>query len=62
MDIQSMKMIGVAATVGAVAMLCASVAQATSCTFSCTHDVPEPATLGLLGLGLAGAAIARWRK
>ena len=59
------KLIAIAATAGTIAMLCAPAAQAvvTICAFACkTASVPEPATLGLMVLGLAGAAIARRRK
>jgi hypothetical protein len=59
------KLIAVAAAAGTIALLSAPAAQAvvTICAFSCkTSSVPEPATLGLLVLGLAGAAIARRRK
>jgi PEP-CTERM motif len=59
------RFIVVAATAGTIAMLSAAVAQASViCAFSCktASSVPEPATLGLLALGLAGAAIARRRK
>jgi hypothetical protein len=59
------RLVAIAATAGTIAMLSAAVAQATViCAFSCktSSSVPEPATLGLLALGLAGAAIARRRK
>jgi hypothetical protein len=60
------KLTAIAATAGTIAMLCAPAAQAvvTTCAFACktASSVPEPATLGLLALGLAGAAIARRRK
>ena len=60
------KLIAIAATAGTIALLSAPAAQAvvTICAFSCrtASSVPEPATLGLLALGLAGAAIARRRK
>jgi hypothetical protein len=62
MDIRKVRIIGIAATVGAVVMLCMPVTQATICTFACTHEALEPATLGLLALGLAGVAMARRRK
>jgi hypothetical protein len=62
MDIRRIRFVGIAATVGAIAMLCAPVAQAAVCGFSCIRQVPEPATLGLLAIGLAGAVMARRRK
>ena len=66
MKITKMRFVAIAATVGAVAMLSARVAQAQPICIDggCSHptSVPEPATLGLLALGLAGATIARRRK
>jgi hypothetical protein len=64
MNSSKIRLIAFAATAGTIAMLSAAAAQATViCAFSCkTSSVPEPATLGLLALGLAGAAIARRRK
>ncbi len=31
-------------------------------TFGSTEVVPEPGTLALIGIGLAGLCIVRWRK
>jgi hypothetical protein len=64
MSISKIKSIAVVATVGTIAMLCVPTAQAAMCVFACgvATSVPEPATLGLLALGVAGAAIARRRK
>lgn len=72
MKITKVRFVAIAATVGAVAVLSAPVAQASpavcsdvasaTSTATCPTSVPEPATLGLLALGLVSAAIARRRK
>lgn len=65
MNSSKTRLIAVAVTTGTIAMLSSTVAQAAViCAFSCktASSVPEPATLGLLAVGLIGAAIARRRK
>jgi hypothetical protein len=64
MNNPKMKSVAIAATAGVAAIMCVPAAHATSCAFGCivANGVPEPATLGLLVLGIAGAAIARRRK
>jgi hypothetical protein len=49
--------IAAATTIGAIALLSAAPANATVAV-----SVPEPATLSLLALGIAGLAIGRRRK
>jgi hypothetical protein len=65
MILSKMKFIATSGAIGIMAMLCAPAAQATICALYAPcgpTPVPEPATLGLLALGVAGIAAMKRRK